>query len=225
MSASVSIIVPTLNESRSIEILLQQLQFLREDGIEVIVSDGGSIDDTCKKAKKLCDLLIIGEASRSLQMNLGAKNSRKSWLWFVHADTIFLKSPRDIIRSFEKADRSWGFCQICLDGKGWYFRVIEWMMNKRSKASQIGTGDQGIFIHRKKFNELNGFAPIPLMEDIEICKRLKSIESPRILDKFLQTSARRWEKKGVLRTIFLMWALRLGFFFRISPKKLSRFYK
>tara|TARA_Y100001935_G_scaffold223408_1_gene198827 strand:+ start:62965 stop:63642 length:678 start_codon:yes stop_codon:yes gene_type:complete len=225
LKPSVSIIIPSLNEDALIDNLLNQLQLIRSGYVEIVVCDGGSIDNTSSKAKKLCDRFLVGQQGRAAQMNLGAQNSENDWLWFLHVDSTLLETPNNFIETLTTNNMSWGFFQIRLNNPKWYFRIIEWFINKRSIVSKIGTGDQGIFIHRQLFDKIGGYADISLMEDVEICKRLKTIQPPIIPNKIIQTSARRWEQKGILQTIFLMWALRLGFFLNISPEKLAKFYK
>jgi rSAM/selenodomain-associated transferase 2 len=225
MRPVLSVVVPTLNEGAVIESLLSALQPLRESGCEIIVSDGGSTDATCERALGLCDRLVSGGPGRAVQMNRGASVAEAGWLWFLHADTRFTEPLSRLPGIFKSTKRDWGFFRVRLDAPGWRFRVIEWMMNRRSRFSRIGTGDQGLFVRHRVFQEIGGFADIPLMEDVEICKRLRGVSRPRVLDVPLLTSARRWQRHGVLRTVLLMWRLRLAYFLGVSPERLARQYR
>ncbi len=225
MTPALSVIVPTLNEGAVIESLLQDLQPLRDTGCELILSDGGSHDDTCEKARSWVDHVVAGPAGRSAQMNRGAAVAKGEWLWFLHADTRISGSPVEILRALELVSKDWGFFAIRLDAQGPWFRLIETMMNWRSRLSGIGTGDQGLFLRRELFQRIHGFAQIPLMEDVEICKHLRRLERPHVMRLQLTTSARRWQTQGVLRTVFLMWRLRLAYFLGVSPQRLAKQYR
>lgn len=225
-----SIIIPCLNEAKNIVETLNHLQGLRQRGHEIILSDGGSIDDTIKLSQPLVDHCINAAAGRALQMNSGAKIASGDILFFLHADTL---APETIDRLILNAihnmgsikQTSWGFFNIQLNNTRWPFRIIEWFINQRSCISHIATGDQGIFIHKKLFTEIFGFSEIPLMEDIELCKRLKKISQPIcIKNNTLITSSRRWEKHGIIRTVLLMWKLRLAYFLGFNASSLAKAY-
>ena len=220
----VSVIVPTLNEGAVIEGLLQELQPLRRLGHEVIVSDGGSDDDTCVRAGPLADRLLQGAAGRAAQMNRGAAVARGDILWFLHADTRFSDSPETSLPTFSPGRDAWGFCMVRLDAPQGWFRIIEWFMNRRSRLTRIATGDQGMFVARDLFQRLGGFAEIPLMEDVELSKRLRQLAAPQVLAGPLLTSARRWERGGILPTVLLMWRLRLAYFLGAPPQRLAEKY-
>lgn len=225
MKPLLSVIVPTLNEGALIESLLVALQPLREAGCEVIVSDGGSTDGTAHKAQLLCDRVVQGEAGRAAQMNRGAAFASGSWLWFLHADTRLESEVQVLMPGFRNCDGDWGFFHVGLDAAGWRFRVIEWLMNRRSRFSGIGTGDQGLFVRAALFEQLGGFAQIPLMEDVELCKRLRRKSSPEVMKSVLRTSARRWQQHGVMRTVLLMWRLRFSYWLGVAPERLARHYR
>jgi len=220
----VSIIIPVLNEEQSINALLQQLQSYRLQGHEIIVVDGGSQDETIKVAKSLCDQLISSEAGRARQMNKGAELSKNEILWFLHADTII---PDESVESIQQAlsENDWGRFDIHLSGTHFLFRIIEKMINIRSCVFSIATGDQGIFLKRSIFKTVNGYSNIPLMEDVELSKKLKKISRAVCLNNKLTTSSRRWEKNGILITVFLMWKLRFLYWLGMSAKRLSLQYK
>ncbi len=221
---SISIIIPTLNEEAAIKNLLQQLQTYREQGYEVIVADGGSSDKTISIAEKFSDNVIYSESGRAVQMNKGAFNAKHDVLWFLHADTII---PLDAIEYIQQAlnKNDWGRFNVRLSGSNFLFRIIEKMMNLRSCLTGIATGDQGIFIKRDIFNLVNGYSDIALMEDIDISKKLKKISKPACLKEKLITSSRRWEQRGIISTVILMWRLRFLYWLGVSADKLATQYK
>lgn len=218
-----SIIIPVLNEAEGIVALLTRLHPLRRRGVQLIVVDGGSGDDTCALAAPLVDLVVRSARGRAVQMNAGAMQAQGSALLFLHADTLLPAAADDLIAA-ALADRHWGRFDVELHGVHPMLRVIAGMMNLRSRITGIATGDQAMFMRRKTFDRLQGFAAIPLMEDIELSKRLKRIGSPALLRQRVATSGRRWEKHGVWRTIFLMWRLRLAYFLGADPRKLAISY-
>jgi len=220
----ISIIIPVLNEEDSIKPLLQQLQKIRQQGHEVIVVDGGSTDKTVSLSELLADKVITSSAGRAIQMNKGASHSKNEILWFLHADTLI---PEGAIKHIQHAlkNRLWGRFNIHLSGKNILFRIIGTMMNLRSCLSGIVTGDQGIFIDKLLFNQTGGFPNIPLMEDIAISKNLKKFSRPACVKEKLITSSRRWEKNGILSTVFLMWKLRFLFWLGVSANKIALQYK
>jgi rSAM/selenodomain-associated transferase 2 len=221
-----SIIIPVLDEAVSIEVRLAALTGLRRAGCEVIVVDGGSSDDTCETAAPLCDLLIRSERGRATQMNAGAARARTGLLLFLHADTALPNGALDAIEAATRGTSlAWGRFDVSLDSPRRVLRLVAAMMNLRSRISGIATGDQALFMTREAYQQVNGFAPIALMEDVDISRRLKRLARPCCLHLKVTTSARRWESRGVWRTIFLMWQLRLEFFLGASPDVLARRYR
>lgn len=219
-----SIIIPALNEAGCIRDILRQLQALRAQGHEVILVDGGSCDETIALAQALVDQLLPAPAGRALQMNVGAKAASGQVFWFLHADTrVPDKAARLIIEALQQAG-SWGRFDVRLSGDKLLLRLVERMMNWRSRFTGVASGDQGIFVTRKLFERVGGFAELPLMEDIDLSRRLKREQWPVCLRDTLTTSSRRWEQKGVLRTIALMWYLRLAYFLGVSPARLAMRY-
>lgn len=220
----VSIIIPTLNEEASIKNLLLQFQPYREQGHEVIVVDGGSKDNTIAIAEEYSDKVIQSQPGRAVQMNNGAIQSKGMVLWFLHADTVI---PGNALNQIEQAliNSDWGRFDVRLSGSHLLFRVIEKMMNLRSCISGIATGDQGIFVKKENFDSVQGYSDIPLMEDIDFSKKLKSISSPVCIKEKLITSSRRWEENGILATVFLMWRLRFLYWLGVSADKLAVQYR
>jgi len=224
-SFKISIIIPTLNEEESIQQTLAPLQSLRNTGHEIILSDGGSRDHTITIAQPLVDHVVVSPAGRATQMNNGANKATGDILWFLHADSIAPPSAdTTIINCFTNRTKVWGRFDIKLSGSKPIYRLIEYMINLRSRITGIATGDQGIFMLRYAFDQIGGFTEIPLMEDIAMSQRLNRIKPPICLKLRLVTSSRRWEQNGVIKTILLMWWLRLAFYFGVSPKYLARSY-
>ena len=223
----ISMIIPVLNEIDMIEATLSRLQPSRACGHEVIVVDGGSTDDTDRVAMPLADKVIKIEAGRALQMNAGARASEGNILWFLHADTLVQTSTYQVlIDSLVESTARWGRFDIRLSGNGSLFYLVAWSINLRSRLTGIATGDQGIFVRSDVFSRSCGYEDIPLMEDIELSRRLKKTEGrPLNLTHKLVTSSRRWESGGPLRVIGLMWALRLAYALGVSPTKLAKRYQ
>jgi rSAM/selenodomain-associated transferase 2 len=219
-----SIIVPALNEAGGIGAALGRLQPWRPD-VEVIVVDGGSDDATVQIARPLADQVLVSERGRARQMNAGAAKAQGDALLFLHADTAL---PDDAIKLVElglgATDRAWGRFDVTIAGTRPLLAAVSTLMNARSRISGIATGDQAIFVRRAAFDAVGGFPDIPLMEDIEISRRLKAISPPLCIRSRAMTSARRWERDGVLRTILLMWRLRFAYAMGVSPARLARRY-
>jgi len=224
-----SIIVPVLNESATIRENLLALQRHRDDQCEVIVVDGGSIDGTYSLCDGLCDSLLRSDPGRAKQMNIGAGVSKGEILIFLHADTHLPRGFKSILNSFDDTkngdDFFWGRFNVSLSGRFFMFRIIESLMNSRSRLTGIATGDQAIFVSRKLFDSVGGFPDIPLMEDVQMSLVLKKIVSPLCVKDRVRTSSRRWEKNGIFRTIFLMWRLRFEFFCGVDPVVLAKKYR
>lgn len=222
----ISVIIPTLDEATSIVATLERLKPFRLAGHEVIVVDGGSQDKTVTLASLMADRIITSTPGRAQQMNIGASQARGNILWFLHADTLVPDNATQLIlETIANEKNQWGRFDIRLSGKHLLLRLVERLMNLRSRITGIATGDQGIFMQREAFESISGFMPIPLMEDLDISKRLKKLSRPCCLNEKLITSSRRWEKNGVIRTILLMWRLRLAYTLGVSPEKLLHEYK
>ncbi|MBA2350746.1 MAG: TIGR04283 family arsenosugar biosynthesis glycosyltransferase [Burkholderiales bacterium] len=221
-----SIIIPTLNEAGEIAATLRSLQILRARGHEVIVVDGGSADATLGVARPWSDHIVRTGNGRARQMNAGAAIARHSMLLFLHADTRLPESADRLILKHcsDAADQCWGRFDIRLSGSARTLRVVAFMMNWRSRLSGIATGDQAIFVSRSLFDAAGGFPEIALMEDLALSKRLKRLARPRCLRERVESSSRRWEKNGAMRTILLMWRLRLAYRCGASPHLLAKIY-
>jgi len=221
-----SIIIPVFNEAENIANTLKQLQVYRQRDHEVIVVDGGSRDNTVDCVQDMADQLLISKPGRAMQMNIGAEQAQSEVLVFLHADTQLPNSADTlIIKAMEQAAQ-WGRFNVRLSGQHILFRLIENMMNWRSCLTGIATGDQVIFVRRTLFEQVGGYPEIKLMEDIELSKKLKLFGKPVCIKQRVTTSSRKWEKNGIVRTMLLMWRLRLLYFFGVSPNKLhARYYQ
>ncbi len=223
--SKLSIIIPVLNEVALIERCLLSLQDLKKTGHEIIVVDGGSTDDTVNIAKKYSDKVIISDKGRAVQMNAGAEEASGDILIFLHVDTVLSSDAiGQLLFAASRCEQIWGFFKIKLSGSKVIFRVIELFMNKRSRFSKIGTGDQTLFISRNLFNETGGYNELLLMEDIAFCKVLNRYCKPIILNAFVITSSRRWETNGIVYTIIQMWSLRLAFYLGFDTAVLAKKY-
>jgi len=219
-----TIVIPTLNEEADIEACLVRLQGLREEGFEVIVADGGSIDKTAQLIEGLCDQFISTQEGRAAQMNAGARKAKGEFIFFLHVDTQLPEKFPEVISSIKSDRICWGRFDVKLSGTHWSFRIIESMMNLRSRLTGIATGDQVIFVSKKLYQAVDGFPEIALMEDIAMSRSLKNICSPLCLRQKVFTSSRRWEKHGILSTILKMWWLRFSYYIGVDPVRLARQY-
>jgi rSAM/selenodomain-associated transferase 2 len=215
-----SVVVPVLNEAAGIRAALEALTPLRSRGHEVIAVDGGSSDGTPELAAALCDRVLSAPRGRASQMNAGARAVTGDALLFLHADTRLPPVADELIFSSLRTS-VWGRFDVEIEGRHPLLKVVACAMNLRSRLTGIATGDQAIFVRRGSFP---GFPEIALMEDIALSRILKKIGRPACLRERVVTSGRRWESRGVLRTIVLMWRLRLLYFLGVSPERLARRY-
>ena len=217
-----SIIIPVLNEADCLDGCLARLfaECPAEDGFEVIVCDGGSVDGSPQIASRYPCRVEHSEAGRALQMNRGASVARGRQLLFLHADSILPANAFEQIRG----EARWGFFRLRLDGEAKAYRVIETAINLRSRLTSVAGGDQALYFERDFFQSLGAYPAIPLMEDIAICKAARRRAEPGIVDSALTTSSRRWQSNGLVRTVLLMWSLRLAYWLGVSPGRLHRIY-
>jgi rSAM/selenodomain-associated transferase 2 len=222
---SLSVIIPVLNEADHIVPALQALAPLRTRDAEIIVVDGGSTDDTAALATPLADFAITNARGRATQMNTGAAIARGDVLLFLHADTrLPPDADRLVLDALAESERAWGRFDVSIESTHPLLPIVATFMNARSRLTGIATGDQAMFVTREAFNAVGGFPEIALMEDITLARCLKRISPPLCLHARVTTSGRRWERRGVLRTILLMWRLRLAYFFGAKPEELARRY-
>ena len=220
-----SIILPVLDEADIIADALAALAPLRQRGAEVIVVDGGSRDGTVDLARPAADRVIASPRGRAAQMNAGAALARGAVLLFLHADTR-LPGNADalVLAGLERSGRAWGRFDIAIAGRSPLLAIVAAAINFRSRLTRIATGDQAIFVSRDVFAAVGGFPDIALMEDVALSRTLKRISRPVCVTAKVTTSGRRWEQRGVLRTVVLMWRLRLAYFLGAEPAALARRY-
>jgi rSAM/selenodomain-associated transferase 2 len=221
-----SIIVPALNEAEGIVAALESLAELRCRGHEVIVVDGGSSDGTAHLAQGLADRVLEANPGRAGQMNAGARAARGEVFLFLHADSRLPAAADNLVSQGLAAGAcAWGRFDVQIAGPQFMLRIVESMMNLRSRLTHICTGDQAIFVCREAFETIGGYPSLPLMEDIALSTRLRRMSAPLCLRQRCTTSARRWERRGVLRTVVLMWWLRLQYALGVAPSRLARAYE
>lgn len=220
----VSIVIPVLNEEQALNHNLPLLQKFRSMGHELIVVDGGSSDASIAAASSQVDRVISSDPGRAKQMNRGASVATGDILMFLHIDTLLPERAIDAVLAIDKNGHRWGRFDVRLSGSAAPFRVIEFMMNLRSRVSGVATGDQVIFTRANEFAAVGGYPDLPLMEDIALTKRLRSRSSGLCLRERVVTSSRRWETHGMVRTVLLMWWLRLLYVLGIAPQKLHDLY-
>ena len=216
-----SIVIPALNEESTLGQTLFTLPPV-SDQLEIIVVDGGSIDSTLEIAREAGVIAIHAPPGRARQMNAGAAAASGDRLLFLHSDTAL---PQGGAHSVVRSKGRWGRFDVSIDGNHWMFPVIGFFINRRSRWSGIATGDQAMFIDRDLFESVGGFPDQPLMEDVELCRRLKRISPPDCLAPRVRTSGRRWLERGVWKTIFLMWRLRWAYWRGARPEDLARAYR
>lgn len=219
-----SIIVPVLDEGPRLQDQLQALAPWRAAGAQLLVVDGGSRDGSFDVAARWADQALQAPRGRASQMNAGAAHAQGECLLFLHADTCLPEAALRLLQAFSAGQAPWGRFDVQIDSPRPLLRVVSWLMNQRSRLSGVATGDQAIFVRRQVFEAVGGFPDIALMEDIALSQRLLRLTRPACLRLRVRTSARRWHKHGVWRTIALMWCLRAAFFVGVHPDRLARLY-
>jgi rSAM/selenodomain-associated transferase 2 len=218
-----SIVIPVLDEAAGLAASLAALGPLRARGAEVIVADGGSADATRAIAAPLADRVIEAPRGRARQMNAGAAEATGEAIVFLHADTR-LPQGADAAIAAALDRHEWGRFDVTIEGRSRWLPLVAALMNARSRLTGIATGDQAIFVRRSAFATAGGFPSIALMEDVAFSRAMKRRGAPACLRERAVTSGRRWERHGPLRTIFLMWRLRLAYFLGADPARLAERY-
>ncbi|MDP1691336.1 MAG: TIGR04283 family arsenosugar biosynthesis glycosyltransferase [Burkholderiaceae bacterium] len=221
MRPALCIVVPVLDEAQTLASRLQALQPFRERGARLVVADGGSEDDTLEIARAHADLALLAPRGRAAQMNAGAAACPADVLLFLHADTTLPDNADVLVRRATLGPFAWGRFDVRIDSPRPLLRVVSALMNLRSRWTGIATGDQALFVRHDLFRRIGGFPELPLMEDIAVSRTLKAQGPPACLRERVTTSARRWERHGAWRTIFLMWRLRAAYFFGADPRQLA----
>ncbi|AFZ50050.1 TIGR04283 family arsenosugar biosynthesis glycosyltransferase [Dactylococcopsis salina] len=219
-----SVIIPVLNEEKTIA---QTLEHLQKTAVEIIIVDGGSTDNTVEIVQNMGIKTILSpEPGRSNQMNTGAKYAIGKVLLFLHADT---KLPHNYLQyieeSLEKPNTIAGAFLLKIESQNPLLRIVEKGVNARSRLLQMPYGDQGIFLKKETFETIGGFPDIPLMEDFQLMLTLKKQGKIRLAKAPVITSARRWEKLGVIKTTLINQKVILGYFLGVSPEKLKQWYQ
>jgi rSAM/selenodomain-associated transferase 2 len=225
MKPVLSVVMPALNEAAGIEATLEALQPLRARGVEIVLADGGSSDHTAERGAPWVDAVAPSPRGRAVQMNAGAARARSDVLLFLHADTRLPPLADLLVQQAVAGGAHWGRFDVRIEGRPWMLRVVAALMNLRSRLTGIATGDQAFFVTREAFERIGGFPLQPLMEDIELSRQLKRIGPPACLRARVCTSGRRWEQRGVWRTIFLMWRLRWRYWRGEPAARLAEAYK
>lgn len=224
MDAAISVIIPVLNDTESLDFLLWQLREISPD-IEIVVSDGGK----SAEAREVCGiheaLWVDSPRGRAIQMNMAAARSRGSILWFLHADTIIHPSSLDGIRStLEDPGTVGGAFRFRLHQRHWYASLLDLGVNLRSNLLKLPYGDQGFFVRRSVFESLGGYREIPFMEDVEFIRRLPRYGEVRILRLPIGVSSRRWEREGFFYATIRNWLVTLAYLRGVPPERLVKYY-
>ena len=217
----VSVVIPTWNDTELLAELLRVIAVA--DGFEVVVVDGGSQDDPASVCEQHGVTLVRCERHRARQMRRGAELARGRLIWFLHADSSVEPALLDALRN-AAGSVVWGRFDVRLSNLSPVFEVIAWCMNQRSFLTGICTGDQGMFVARRLLDAVGGMPDQPLMEDIELSKRLRRFRRPKRMRGRLEASSRRWEREGVVWTTLLMWSIRVRYFFGARPEDLYASY-
>lgn len=221
-----SIIIPVLNEAEGLPCLLERLLPLHRQGVEILIVDGGSNDGSAAIAECTGFTVLRSTRGRARQMNAGATAATGNVLLFLHADTGLPDGVQQLIsQALRDGRHAWGRFDVHINGQAFMLRVVAALMNLRSRWSGIATGDQAMFMTRVAFETVGGFPEQPLMEDIELSKRLRQRSRPACIARQVTTSGRRWETRGIWRTIFLMWRLRWAYWRGVSASELARVYR
>jgi len=221
----ISIVIPVLNDATALGRLLDDLDSILGIDAERIVVDGGSEDGSYELARERADYALRTAPGRARQLAVGVVAAHGRWIWMLHADTrVDGAAWRALRKAIASDGAAWGRFDVRLSGREAAFRMIETLMNLRSRWSGICTGDQGIFVRRDLLELIDGVPDQPLMEDIELTKRLRRYANPICIDTTLGVSARRWQQRGIASTVLLMWRLRLQYFFGTPAEVLVREY-
>lgn len=220
-----SFVMPVLNEADGLVAQLDALQGLRQQGHELVLVDGGSVDGSIELAEPLVDRLLRSPRGRARQMNAGAGLASGDVLVFLHSDTRLPPDAASLIaRALQVSSAGWGWFDVRLANPAWPYALIGWCMSRRARLTRVCTGDQTLFVRRELFEALGGFPMLPLMEDVAMSKRLRRQSRACVIRQAATTSSRRWEQGGIVATVLLMWRLRLLYFLGVAPERLVRRY-
>lgn len=222
-----SIVIPTMNEAKRLPHAIQSIQAHSTDpsNLQVIVADGGSEDDTVQRALELGATVVSASPGRGIQMNAGASIASGENLLFLHADAILPERFDEIIRTMLEQPFVAGAFQLKIDHDTHQLRLVAHLANLRSKWLERPYGDQGIFLPAKTFFQLGGFRNWPLMEDFELAQRLRKLGRIGLAEVPVTVSARRWQRRGVVRTTLLNQIIVAAWRMGVSPDRLARWYR
>ncbi len=224
MTETISIIIPVLNEAHQLLKILHPLIVL--PGLEMIIVDGGSQDQTVAIAKTAGVKIIQSPIGRAHQMNAGAAVATGDILLFLHADTRLPTGFDLTIRdTLSQPLAIAGAFRLQIDRLDWKLRVIEWGVNARSRYLQMPYGDQAIFLKTTTFQALGGFPSLPIMEDFELVRQLKRQGRIAIAPTAVITSGRRWQKLGAVRTTLINQCVILAYLLGVSPDRIAQWYR
>jgi rSAM/selenodomain-associated transferase 2 len=218
----ISIVIPTLNEAGSLSSTLDPLRNL--PNLELVVADGGSTDGTPELARQLGAMVVPAQRGRGVQLNAGAALARGATLLFLHADSQLPERFQETVHTLLRTPCVAGAFRLAINAPGWPLRWVERGANTRARWLQLPYGDQGLFLAAERFFSVGGFPPWPILEDYELCRRLRRTGAIRLADEVVRTSARRWQKLGVVRTTLINQATLLGFHLGVPPQRLARWY-
>lgn len=219
---TIAIVIPCLNEAEAID---SSLPAALEFGCEVIVSDGGSTDDTIERARTLGAKVVSGPPGRGEQLNRGAAAAKADVLLFLHADTRLPPEAIGAIQQTITDGADGGAFRVRFDDPRSIMRLAAWLINLRTRWTQTPLGDQGQFARRSVFERLGGFREWPILEDLDFSRRLKRVGKLVVIPHAVTTGARRFNKRGVLRTIATNWLIWGLFFLGVSPQRLAKLYR
>lgn len=218
----ISIIIPTLNESRALPVTLNNVMSQIGD-YEIILVDGGSIDATCDIARHFEHIKILtAPRGRASQMNAGARHANGEWLLFLHADTLLSARALSRIDELPETIQAGGF-KHRFSGKAWGLRLISWLHNFRCRRTLVFYGDQALFIRRSLFEKIGGFPDVPILEDLLFGEQLRKATNPVILDNYVTTDSRKFEQMGIWLSLWRVFVILLGHELRLQTRALKFF--
>lgn len=218
LTHELSIVVPVYQDDAALNRLLPALS---DSAVDIVIAYAGD-KPVLSEVGCAPRLVACARPNRGAQLAAGAEAANGPWLWFLHADT---QLPSNVLAQLGAlCGPGWGRFNVQIDAPDRALRMVSAMMNLRARITGICTGDQGIVVHRDLLSQIGGFPPQALMEDIELSKSLRRLTSPQVLAGPLRTSARRWQRRGVWRTVFAMWRFRLKYFFGTPAEVLAEQY-
>lgn len=219
-----SVVIPTWNEAGN---LARTVAAVRTAGYdEIVIVDGGSHDDTVLIAKHAgADLILTAPSGRARQQNHGAEHTTGDVVCFFHADCLpHHDSARALRQVFGDPENIAACFTQHIAADGWAYRLLEWGNLRRVLWWGSAYGDQGLCVRRDVFEGIGRFPEWKLMEDVELCRRLRGQGRFRVIDTPLTVSARRWQKRGIVRQTLLNWTLLTLFHVGVAPDDLAKFY-